>query len=330
MLDHSTPGAEEVLRAKNWLPEERQVVSTEIAGAGNMNLVERVRLDDGVSLILKRARGWVEKYPEIPAPIERAGVEAAFYECVGPTDAGKAMPRHLAFDPSDATNLLQDLGQGRDGMFVYGGAELPLEQLMAVADWTASLHGIEVTGAMKTRFANQAMRELNALHIFEFPLDPNNEFPLDDITPGLQAVGDTLKHDAAFVEAVRGAGARYLAASPGLGDVLLHGDLYPGSWLTTDEGLFVIDPEFCWIGPAEWDVGVLMAHLHVSGQPTEWGTKLIARYGRPLNQTLLNQITGIEIMRRLIGVAQLPLELDLSAKTALLETARALVVGEVA
>ncbi|MEM7005041.1 MAG: phosphotransferase [Pseudomonadota bacterium] len=328
MLDHSTPGAEEVLRAKGWLPDGRQVVSTEIAGAGNMNLVERVHLDDGSSLILKRARGWVEKYPEIPAPIERASVEAAFYACVGGTDAGKAMPRHLAFDPSDATNLLQDLGQGRDGMFVYGGAELPVEHLDAVADWTASLHGIEVTEAMQARFANRAMRELNAVHIFEFPLDLENGFPLDDITPGLQAVGDALKQDAAFVDVIRGVGARYLAASPEAGDVLLHGDLYPGSWLTTDDGLFVIDPEFCFIGPAEWDVGVLMAHLHLSGQPTDLGARLVARYGRALDGALLDEITGIEIMRRLIGVAQLPLELDLAAKTALLETARELVLGQ--
>ena len=34
------------------------------------------------SFILKQARPWVEKYPQIAAPVERARVEAAFYAAV--------------------------------------------------------------------------------------------------------------------------------------------------------------------------------------------------------------------------------------------------------
>ena len=109
--------------------------------------------------------------------------------------------------------------------------------------------------------------------------------------------------------------------------MLLHGDLYPGSWIATGDGLFVIDPEFCWIGPAEWDLGVLIAHLKLSEQPSALSDQLIKRYGRPLNDSLLQKITGIEMMRRLIGVAQLPLEMDLTGKTALLDEARTLVTG---
>ena len=328
MNDHSTLPADTVLQSKNWLPADTAVTGVGIAGAGNMNLVERVHLDNGKSLILKRARGWVEKYPDIPAPVERAGVEAAFYAAVSGTDAGNRMPKHLAYDETDATNLLEDLGEGTDGSFVYAGATLPLEDLQAVADWAASLHAIKPTGGMRLNLSNRAMRELNAVHIFNFPLDPNNGFPLDDITPGLQAAGDTLKNDVAFVAAVKEVGQRYLSKESASSDVLLHGDLYPGSWLTTEEGLFVIDPEFCWIGPAEWDVGVLIAHLKLSGQPAHFGKHFIERYGRPLDMPLVNQITGIEIMRRLIGVAQLPLYMELAGKQALLDEARALVLGE--
>ena len=327
MNNHTTPPAADVLRDKNWLPDGVSVTRTEIAGAGNMNLVERVYLDNGLSLILKRSRGWVEKYPDIPAPIERAGVEAAFYAAIKGTDAGNAMPKHLGYDPADATNLYEDLGEGKDGAFIYAGQDLPLADLNAVARWTAALHTIPVTDDMQERFINKAMRELNALHIFNFPLDPNNGFTLDDITPGLQALGDALKADTNFTQIVQHVAARYLAAETQPGDVLLHGDLYPGSWLTTDEGLFLIDPEFCWIGPAEWDVGVLLAHLRLSGQSVELGPRFITHYDRPLDETLMNQITRIEIMRRLIGVAQLPLDIDLAAKAVLLEEARALVTG---
>ncbi|MEM1036540.1 MAG: phosphotransferase [Pseudomonadota bacterium] len=328
MQETKTLPAEQVLGEKGWLPKGVQVISSEIAGAGNMNLVERVRFDDGRSVILKRSRPWVEKYPDIPAPVERATVEAAFYSSVAGTRAGDSMPALLQHDSADACSLFEDLGAGADGMGLFSGEILPLEQLRAVAEWMAALHAIEVSDQTRATFQNQAMRELNALHIFQFPLDPSNGFDLDAITPGLQAVGDGLKTDQAFCAAVREIGARYLGVSPIEGDVLLHGDLYPGSWLTTEAGLFVIDPEFCWIGPAEWDVGVLSAHLRLSGQPKTLLDELYSAYGRPLDRTLLDRISGIEIMRRLIGVAQLPLDIGLEAKAALLDDARALVLGQ--
>jgi 5-methylthioribose kinase len=323
MSDFSAKAAADLLAALRWLPADRHVVSVAIAGAGNMNLVERVTFDDGSTLILKRARGWVEKYPDIPAPVSRAGVEAAFYAAVSGSRAGTAMPAHLGFDEATAANLFVDLGAGLDGTTAYSGAPIAAADLDAVADWMAALHTLSVPD--DARFANRAMRDLNAVHIFDFPLDPNSGFDVDAITPGLQKLADQLKHDRDFVAAVQAVKALYLGDAPG---VLLHGDLYPGSWLTTPKGLFVIDPEFCWIGPPEWDLGVLIAHLRLSNQPTTSIDRLIARYGHDVDHRLMNRIAGIEIMRRLIGVAQLPLNIDLAAKAMLLEEARARVLGE--
>lgn len=314
--------AAEVLGALGWCPAGRQVASVAVAGAGNMNLVERVTLDDGATLILKRAHGWVEKYPDIPAPIGRAGVEAAFYAAVSGSGAGAAMPAHLGYDEGAAANLFADLGAGSDGMAAYAGAAISGADLDAVADWMRALHALPVP--TDPRLINRAMRELNALHIFDFPLDPASGFNVDAITPGLQIHADKLKQDSEFIAAVQAVKALYLGDLPG---VLLHGDLYPGSWLTTPQGLFVIDPEFCWIGPREWDLGVLVAHLRLSNQPEEATARLLTRYGHPIDKGLANRIAGIEIMRRLIGVAQLPLAIDLAAKAALLQEARALVLG---
>jgi 5-methylthioribose kinase len=323
MSEISTLTAADVLAVLGWLPVGRHVASVAIAGEGNMNLVERVTFDDGSTLILKRARGWVEKYPDIPAPIERAEVEADFYAAVAGTAAGAAMPRHLGFDRGHAANLFEDIGEGSDGTTAYSGQQIGDDALDAIADWLHALHNLPPPSG--ARLANRAMRALNAIHVFDFPLDPGNGFDLDMITPGLQAVADQLKHDKDFGTAVRAVGAHYLADAPG---VLLHGDLYPGSWLTTPNGLLVIDPEFCWIGPREWDVGVLIAHFRLSDQPETLTERLITRYGDALDQALMNKISGIEIMRRLIGVAQLPLMIDLIAKTQLLDEARALVLGE--
>ena len=305
-----------------WLPGDRHVISVIPAGTGNMNLVERITLDNQATVILKRARGWVEKYPHIPAPIERAEVEAAFYAAVADSAAGWAMPRHLAFSKEYAANLIADLGEGTDGMNAYAGQIIGYDALDAIADWMLALHGLE--GPFDEMLTNTAMRSLNALHIFDYPLDQNNGLDLDAITPGLQVLADELKQDASFAAAVNAVGRRYLGSKAG---VLLHGDLYPGSWLTTETGIFVIDPEFCWIGPREWDVGVLAAHLRLSGQPENSTERLIKRYGIALDRQLLNQIIGIEILRRLIGVAQLPLAIGLDAKAILLAEARELVLG---
>ncbi|WP_073975338.1 phosphotransferase [Erythrobacter donghaensis] len=305
-----------------WLPADRRVVSIALAGAGNMNLVERVTLDNDTTVILKRARGWVEKYPDISAPIERAEVEAAFYAAVADSAAGRAMPRHLGFSKEFAANLIADLGEGTDGMSAYAGQIISDDALDAIADWMLALHGLE--GPFDDILTNTAMRALNAFHIFDYPLDLNNGLDLDAITPGLQVLADELKQDDSFAAAVKAVGRRYLGSEAG---VLLHGDLYPGSWLTTKEGIFVIDPEFCWAGPREWDVGVLVAHLRLSGQPETSKERLIKRYDASLDHRLLDQIVGIEIMRRLIGVAQLPLQIGLEDKAKMLAEARDLVLG---
>ena len=75
---------------------------------------------------------------------------------------------------------------------------------------------------------------------------------------------------------------------------------------------------------------MLLAHLRLSHQPTRLSARLLHRYGGAIDQSLANRIAGIEIMRRLIGVAQLPLTVDLTAKATLLKEARELVLGTAA
>jgi len=325
MSQQNRSEASQLLRDLNWLPHGTKVVNVAIAGAGNMNLVERVSLDNGTSLILKRAQGWVEKYPHIPAPVGRAAVEAAFYAAVAGSSVGAKMPTHLGFDERNAANLLQDLGECTDGMTAYAGTKITDGELDAVADWAAGLHVLPLAGSIKNTLNNRAMRELNAVHIFDFPLAVDNGFDLEEITPGLQAAANVLQTDRDFIAAVQPIKALYLGDAPD--GVLLHGDLYPGSWLNTSQGLFMIDPEFCWLGPREWDVGMVLAHLRLSQQPAQHSARFIRRYGQPIDRALANKVAGIEIMRRLLGVAQLPISMDCSAKITLLHEARALVLG---
>ncbi len=114
--------------------------------------------------------------------------------------------------------------------------------------------------------------------------------------------------------------ARYRAN----GDTLLHGDFFPGSFLTSGSGVKVIDTEFCFFGEAEFDLGVLQAHLLLAQQPDEVIDSLFRRYqgAERFSRSLCDQYTGVELLRRLLGLAQLPLTLDLEQKRALVEQAR--------
>jgi 5-methylthioribose kinase len=118
-------------------------------------------------------------------------------------------------------------------------------------------------------------------------------------------------------------GSRYLAD----GSSLVHGDYFPGSWVRTGHGIAVIDPEFCFLGCAEIDRGMMLAHLMLSGAAPAGLDKVERATDGGADRQLTRQFAGVEIMRRLIGVAQLPLEGAIDRKRELLLRARDLVLA---
>ena len=281
-----------------------------------MNYTLRIRTNFR-TFILKQSRPYVEKYPQIPAPAGRAAIEGQFYELIQEVDKLRLLtPELTAMDPEAHVIMLEDLGESSDFTFLYHrGATLDPADLIALTGFLSTLHGQFGQGG---DLANREMRALNAEHIFDYPFRTDNGLDLDSITPGLAAVARTYQTDAALRERVAALAQVYLADGP----VLLHGDYYPGSWLRTFAGVRIIDPEFCFYGPAEFDLSVMIAHLHMSQQPPSRVSLLREHYRGPaLDEVLLDRLTGVEIMRRLIGLAQLPLDLDLDEKQALLAQA---------
>ena len=169
------------------------------------------------------------------------------------------------------------------------------------------------------------MRKLNHAHLFVIPLQKDNGLNLDSITPGLEAEAAKLRTDEPYTMTIVELGKRYL----GTGEALLHGDYFPGSWLRIGSGIKIIDPEFSFFGPPEFDVGVFIAHLYLAHQPDALVRQSLADYqtAAPLNSRLTRQFAGMEIMRRLIGVAQLPLASGLELKADLLALSRSLVMS---
>lgn len=321
------------LERRGWLPDGAQVLTADRAGDGNMNLVLRVRYrvagagPETASLILKQARPWVEKYPDIAAPAERLGVEADFYRCVADVPAlATRMPQLLAVDEDACAALLEDLGEASDyaGIYTHTGKKadgtLPAADLAGLLDWLSQLHALPVSALDWPRLRNHAMRALNHAHIFAIPF-ADDAPDADGYCAGLGASAARLRRDPAVRARVAELGEVYLAD----GDQLLHGDCYPGSWLRSAAGLRIIDPEFGFLGPAEFDLGVLTAHLHFAAIETSDLSAYRAQAG--FDARLMRGFAGAEILRRLLGVAQLPLKADLQQRERWLDVGRELLLS---
>lgn len=319
-------GLTRYLRGKSWLAEDETVMTAAKAGEGNMNYALRV-VTSRRSFIVKQARPWVEKYPHIAAPFERGEVEIRFYRLIALRSAVRqAMPALLGADPGSGILVLEDLGQAADFTDLYRGGTLPEAEMAYLVSYLAALHQPFAT-VDKSAFRNRAMRALNHEHIFRLPLARDNGLDLDAITPGLARAAAWLQEDQRYVRTVAALGELYLAED---GEALLHGDYFPGSWLQSKRGVKIIDPEFCFFGPAAFDLGCMLAHLHLAGQPGTLIERLMPTYrersGLALSEQRARQFAGVEIMRRLLGVAQLPLACGLPRKKELLELSRALVL----
>ena len=322
----------EYLSAGGRLESGEKLLAAEKAGEGNMNCVVRVRTS-ARSFIVKQSRPWLEKYPQIAAPFDRALAEARFYRLIesSPTVAGR-MPRLLWTDDQARTVALEDLGAASDFFPLYAREiSMSEETLVELMSYLAALHPLAPEAqTARESLANRDMRALNHEHIFALPLRPENGLNLDAYTgtSGLGAAAALLKGDPDYVAAATELGERYLH---GTGDSLLHGDFFPGSFLRTIAGVRVIDPEFCFCGDAEYDLGVFAAHLILAGEPAARAERAMEFYQAntttAFSAKLARRYAGVEIMRRLIGIAQIPtLRADLAQKTALLALSRRLVL----
>lgn len=327
LAENDSAATEELLHRLGWLAPDETVQRLERAGEGNMNLTLRMNTPRR-SFILKQSRPWVEKYPQISAPEDRALRERDFYERVASLpEVTQRLPRLLAWDEAARLLMLEDLGLAADCTGVYHGQSFETPHLEALARFSAALHRGTAT-AGKSPLSNREMRRLNHEHIFDIPWRPGAVagmgLDLDALEPGLCDAANRLRQRAALRERAAEVGRRYLADGP----CLLHGDFFPGSFLAAERGLFVIDAEFCYFGEQEFDLGVFIAHLALANEPLNQAGLFLDVYrrhrpGAPLNERRLTEYAACEVIRRLIGVAQLPIPPSTGKRAALLNRAAA-------
>ena len=170
---------------------------------------------------------------------------------------------------------------------------------------------------------NLSLRQLNHQHIFVLPFVEDNGFELDDVQVGLQELSMRYKTDSNLKNIITKIGDQYLQP----GKYLLHGDYYPGSWMRTPDNLYIIDTEFSFAGFREFDIGVMAAHLIIVSSDESFLNQIINKSSPEVNEQLICQVTGTEIMRRLIGLAQLPMERSVDEKQRLLTLAYQLIMN---
>ena len=315
------------LKKHGWIADDEVILLIEKPGEGNMNYVLRVRTDRQ-SLIVKQSRPWVERYPQLDAPIERIVVEAQFYDALSEVAGLQSyIPALKGFRKDDFFMVLEDLGEASDFTTIYKKTQqISATELADVVQFISGLHRVSMEEMREPFPDNQSLKTLNAEHIFTYPYLEENGLDLDTVQPGLRTVATTYKKDEPLKKQIQKLGEVYL----GKGGTLLHGDYYPGSWLKTREGTRIIDPEFAYVGHAEFDLGVLVAHLKMAQTDDAVIQAGLAAYemmGRKFDHALFAGFCGAEILRRIIGLAQLPLDLTLEEKEHLLLWAAASVLN---
>lgn len=320
-IDITTPIRElqQYLSTKNCLYPGETILKVEKPGEGNMNVVLRI-ITDQRSFIAKQSRPYVQKYQDIEAPLDRIEVEHQFYQAIQNEAIRSYIPAILSHDPEEHLVLMEDLGQCHDMTFLYGQKHIPLEQLQQLVHIVHTVHTSETPVDFPK---NRTLRNLNHQHIFVLPFEEDNGFHLDDVQIGLQALSLTYKNDRKLQQVIDTIGKRYLSD----GTILLHGDYYPGSWMMEQQQIYMIDPEFSFMGFAEFDLGVMAAHLIIATMEDRCLDHIATYYTSPFDRTLTRQMAGIEIMRRLIGLAQLPLNRSIPEKAYLLQMAHKMILS---
>ena len=347
-----------VMGAAGWLGDEEQVTTCASLG-GESSTVMRVELQElrggWRTAVLKQSLPWLRRDESVAMPADRWRGEQAFYAAVARVpEAAARMPRLMAANEERFLLLLEDFRGASSLTSLYGGGSLARGAAEVLGAFLRALR-CGTRGEPNAEFAHGGMKTLSHRLLFEAPFDspeqggngfgPDGPAPagdaLDATEPGLGEAAATLRSDRTFREALSELGSRFLDA----GACLVHGAFHPANWLLLPSGdVRVVDPQYSSPGDPEFDLGTALAHLLLARQPVEvvatflsaaTGAEEAGREGPAdteeveagVDRPLVARYAGAEIVRRLLGGAQLPLEAEGGSRRGLLETARTAVLS---
>ena len=308
-----------LLTKYNILFENEDLLNVTKAGEGNMNVVLRIKTNRR-SFIFKQSRPYVQKYQDIPAPIDRIDVEYSFYNTTSKIKSKDHFPKIINYTKEGFFMIIEDLGVSEDYSSIYKKRKIDKASIIKLAKILKDIHSCKYNVKYPL---NSELKKLNHQHIFILPFIIENGFSLDSVQPGLENLAHSFINNEFLKNKSIIIGDRYLKK----GSTLLHGDFYPGSWIQNDKEIFIIDPEFSFIGDSEFDLGVFIAHVIITTLEEKYLNDIINYYSRSVDRELVKHYTGFEVIRRIIGLAQLPINLSLDEKEKLLKFSKNLLLN---
>jgi 5-methylthioribose kinase len=286
---------------------------------GNMNATLLLQFSNGKQWIFKQSRDFVMRFPALDAPVERAITEASFYEFIAAQRLLQStMTNKIWLHSASYLNIFEVEPESKDGRFLYdlnkndqkANIEVIQKSLVGIVKWLANLHLVDTTEiCANPLFQNREMAEFQRKQLFQSPFESlEQQMKASLIKEEVKVSLWNTVRTANFLLARNGLDQRMMRSTK----TLIHGDFFPGNWLfRQNEGYYIIDPEFCFFGPAEYDLGVFLAHLHLAAYPIEKIGPLFLAYQKinpSIDGMLTDSFARFEIIRRLIGLARIPID----------------------
>lgn len=254
---------------------QQDKLQVEEIGDGNINFVYRV-FSDSNSLIVKQAlpyirvigEGWPLSQDRIR--IEFEALKLASRHCEG------LVPEVYRFDAEQCAIVMEDIG-------TYGSLRSALierQKLPLVAEsiggfladtlfYTSDLYlGSIEKKALVQQFINPDLCKISEEVFF---WDPFCDHERNNVNPLLRSEAEELWQDVELKREVARLKAKFLNQA----EALLHADFHSGSVFVNQSGIKVIDPEFAFVGPIGFDIGLIIANylLNLAGQANQPGDR---------------------------------------------------------
>lgn len=251
-LDTGTPEAiARYLASRNFIGSQESVVHTEPLGEHARNRIFRV-VTCSRSFVVKQFRAWPALDRPAPGPEERFRAETQFYRSARIADCARsALPEVLHQDAQAGCILIEDTGEARP----LAGRPIAPEVARQLGWFLVSLHHHSRSVPACAHYRNEQVVGWQMARLFAHARTGGRESWLMRWRERSADVRFGLEDGLAALE--RG------------GTSLVHGDYSPANWVQNGHGPKVVDAEFSFFGPPEYDAGAYLAGLIVDAQPPQ-------------------------------------------------------------
>lgn len=251
-LDTGTPEVvARYLASRNFTGVAEAVLAIEPLGGRARNRIFRVTTTER-SFVLKQFRAWPVGNRPVPSAEERFRAETQFYRSARIADCARtALPEVLHQDAQAGCILFEDAGEA----LPLSGRAISSTTATALGWFLVSLHHHSRSVPACAHYRNEQVVGWQMARLFSCAPEKGRGVWL-----------------ARWRE--RGADVRFaledaLAALERGGTSLVHGDYTPANWVQNGHGPRVVDGEFSFFGPPEYDAGAYLAGLILEAVPRE-------------------------------------------------------------